>query len=541
MRTELIRASALIGAGTVASRLTGLVRTILLVMAVGATTSAGNAFAIANQLPNNVYALISAGLLSAVVVPQIVKSAAHHDGGSIFASRLFTLATVALLGTTSLAVLAAPWVVSAYAPGFSPSQQALTTAFAYWCLPQILFYGLYSLVGETLNARRVYGPFTWAPVVNNLVSIAGLLTFIAVFGQRGVATDWTPGMIALLAGTATVGIATQAGILFAFWRKTGLHIRPDFRWKGVGLGQIGKLAGWVFLMVLGSQVAGLIQTRILSEAARDHPGVMVAGNSWLLFMLPYSIIVLSIGTPYFTELSEHAVARNTSAVRTDITNSIRATGVLIVPATAALAAAAVPASRVFTDSSADAAAAAAVLLSYLTSLVPLAVLFVIQRVFYAYDDTRSPFIFSTVQCSLVVVTAWCAKLMLEADIIDLANLTATVALGQSISSIVQVMIAVWLLRRRLGGLQVGSWLLPLCRYAILAFPAGICGWAVFQLMGGSEGWTTETKMLGVLGAAVIGAIVFVSYIGFLALFRAPELSTVVTMARRALSRGRQGS
>ena len=69
-----------------------------------------------------------------------------------------------------------------YAPDFPPDQLALATAFAYWCLPQILFYGLYALVGESLNARRVFGPFTWAPIVNNLVSIAGFLVFIWLFG-----------------------------------------------------------------------------------------------------------------------------------------------------------------------------------------------------------------------------------------------------------------------------------------------------------------------------------------------------------------------
>src|SRR5690606_37144352 len=108
------RASALIGAGTVVSRLTGFLRAIVLVSAVGATTGAGNAFAIANQLPNNIYAIVSTGLLSAVVVPQIVKAAAHEDGGRAFISKLFTLGTVTLLTVTAVAVLAAPWLVQLY-------------------------------------------------------------------------------------------------------------------------------------------------------------------------------------------------------------------------------------------------------------------------------------------------------------------------------------------------------------------------------------------------------------------------------------------
>lgn len=524
------RASILIGAGTIVSRLTGFVRSVVLVSAVGATAAGGNAFAIANQLPNNIYAIISTGLLSAVVVPQIVRAAAHDDGGRAFVSKLFTLGAVALLAVTAAATLAAPWLVALYAPEFSAQQQALATAFAYWCLPQILFYGLYALVGESLNARGVYGPFTWAPIVNNLVSIAGFGAFIVLFGTEPALSSWTPEMVSLLAGTATAGIVVQAAILFAFWRRTGLHVRPDFRWRGVGLGQIGRLAGWTFLMVVAGQLAGLVQSRILSIAAEDHPGVLVSQNAWLLFMLPYSIIVISIGTPYFTRLSGHAAAGRDDDVRADIVSSIRVLGLFVVAATAALAVAAVPASRIFTDSADEARGAAGVLLCFLVCLVPLAVLFVIQRTFYAYNDTRTPFLFTLLQSALVVATAlWAQSLPVE-------QLAAGIALGQSLASTVQVIIATLLLHRRLGGIGVARWMSSLARFALAAIPAAAAGWGVLVLLGGDEGWTTADKLLGALGAAVIGSVVLVVYLGILALFRAPELTPAVGMLRRFLPR-----
>lgn len=528
------RASVLIGAGTVVSRLTGFLRAVVLVSAVGATTAGGNAFAVANQLPNNIYAIISTGLLSAVVVPQIVKAAAHDDGGRAFVSKLFTLGTVVLLGTTLVATAAAPWLVALYAPAFPPEQQALATAFAYWCLPQILFYGLFALVGESLNARRVYGPYTWAPIVNNLVSIAGFVAFIWLFGPAGSSTQWTPVMIAVLAGTATLGIVVQTAILFAFWRKTGLHVRPDFGWRGVGLGQIGRLAGWTFLMVLAGQLAGVVQSQVMSRIPEGDPGVFVAGNAWLLFMLPYSIIVLSIGTPYFTQLSEHAAAGRDEDVRGDIGRSIRTLGLFVVGATAALGVAAIPASRIFTDSPDEAVAASAVLLCYLISLIPLAVLFVVQRTFYAYDDTRTPFLFTILQCTLVVLTAWGALWAFTAGVLPASRLTAAVALGQSLASVVQVIVATWLLHRRLGGIRVGSWMLSLGRFALAAVPAAGAGWLTFQLLGGVDGWTVADKVLGAVGAAIIGVVVLVVYAGFLALLRAPELSVAVGLVRRFL-------
>lgn len=528
------RASALIAAGTILSRLTGFLRAVVLVSAVGATTQAGNAFAIANQLPNNIYSLISVGILSAVIVPQIVKAAAHDDGGSAFVSKLFTLGTVVLLGTAAIATVAAPLLIELYAPHYEPAQKALATAFAYWCLPQILFYGLFALVGESLNARRVYGPYTWAPIANNVVSIVGFLAFIWLFGRVAAPTAWTPEMIALLAGTATLGIVVQTGILFAFWRQTRLHVRPDFAWRGVGLGRIGRLAGWTFLMVVIGQLAGLVQTRVISQAPDGDAGLLVSQNAWLLFMLPYSIIVLSIGTPYFTQLSEHAEAGHRDEVIRDIGTSIRTIGVFIVVATAALAVAAIPASRIFTDDRAEAVAAAGVLLCYLVGLIPLALLFVVQRTFYAYHDTRVPFLFTLVQCILVVVTALAASWALDAALLPLSQLVAAVALGQSLAGIVQVVVAVWLLRRRLGPLGIRSWMLSLGRFVVAAMPAAGAGWLTFQLLGGVDGWTVSDKFLGALGAAVIGTVVLVVYGAFLALLRAPELSTAMRLVRRLL-------
>ncbi|WP_137845732.1 murein biosynthesis integral membrane protein MurJ [Microbacterium sp. 2FI] len=528
------RASVLIGAGTIVSRLTGFLRAVVLVSAVGATTEAGNAFAIANQLPNNIYAIISTGLLSAVVVPQIVKAAAHDDGGRAFVSKLFTLGTVVLVATAALATIAAPWLVSLYAPDFPPAQHALATAFAYWCLPQILFYGLFALVGESLNARRVFGPYTWAPIVNNIVSIAGFLVFIQLFGAAGAGTVWTPEMIALLAGTATLGIVVQTVILFAFWRRTGLHVRPDFRWRGVGLGQIGRLAGWTFLMVVAGQLAGIVQSRVLSQIPEGDPGIFVSQNAWLLFMLPYSIIVLSIGTPYFTQLSEHAAGGRHDEVRADVGRSIRILGLFVVIATTALAAASVPASRIFTGSRDEAVAAAVVLVCYLFSLVPLAVLFVIQRTFYAYDDTRTPFLFTLLQCALVVLTALAASWAVSAEVLAIGWLAASVALGQSFATIVQVIIATAMLQRRRGGLGIGSWMLSLGRFALAAVPAAAVGWLTFLLLGGVDGWMVSDKLLGAIGAGIIGIVSIAVYVGLLALLRAPELDTAIGLVRRML-------
>jgi putative peptidoglycan lipid II flippase len=535
MSSGIGRASVLIGAGTIVSRLTGFVRSAVLVAAIGAIGQASDAFGVANQLPNNIYAIVATGLVAAVIVPQIVRASADPDGGSSFISKLMTLGTVALLAITIIATACAPLLVQLYAPKFTPDQLALATAFAYWCLPQILFYGVYALFGETLNARRVFGPYTWAPIINNVVSIAGFVLFISLFGGAQSAIEgWTPQMVTLLAGTATLGIVAQTLVLMLFWRRSGLRLRPDFHWRGIGLRHIGRLAGWTFLMVIVGQIAGLIQSQALSLASGVGPANFASGNAWLLFMLPYSIIVLSIGTPYFTQLSEHAKAGRDDDVRADIPRSIRTLGLFIVIATAALAVAAVPASRMLTTSRDDAVDSGMVLLAFLISLIPLAVLFVVQRTFYAYDDTRTPFVFTVVQASLVIITALVARGLAEGGVLDITMLAAAVALGQSFATVVQVILATWMLRRRIGDIKIGSWMLALARFAVAALPAAAAGWLVYEWSGGVDGWMVSSQLLGALGTVVICTVAMVVYVPMLALLRAPELAPAMSMLKRFL-------
>ena len=532
--SSLGRASALLAAGTMVSRITGLLRTIVLVGVIGAVGKAPDAFALANQLPNDVFSIISVGLLTAVLVPQIVKAVAGEDGGSAFISKIFTAGTVLLLAATAVAMLAAPWIVTVIMKaGTTVEQQQLAITFAYWCLPQIFFYGLYALIGETLNARRIFGPFTWAPVVNNVVSIAGFLIIGSLFGTPLTdVSDWPADRIAWLGATATLGIAVQAGVLLAFWPRTRLALRVDFRWRGVGLGNVGKLAGWTMLMALSSLMAGFYQHSVALEASGPNASLTVMNNAWLIFMLPYSVIVLSIGTPYFTQLSEHAHAGRIDDLRGDIGRSIRTLGFFLTGALAAVVAATIPASRIFTDNRDEAQAAALVLVGYLLALLPLAVLFIVQRTFYALGDTRTPFFFTIFQCVLIAATAFGTKLLHEAGIVPLSALAATLALGQSLASILQTIVATALLHRRLNGIGTGRWILALGRFVLAAIPATAAGWGVFLLLGGAHGWTTADRIPAAIGCLIIAGAVLVVYLGLLALLRAPELDALKGLVRR---------
>lgn len=525
---SLGRASVKIASGIIVSRATGLLRTIVLVTAIGAVGRASDAFATANQLPNSIYAVISAGVLTGVIVPQVVKVSAKADGGHDFLAKLLTLGTVLMALVTVVAFVAAPALVRLYAANYSPDQLELATFFAYWCIPQLFFYGMFALIGEILNARRVFAPYAWAPIVNNVVSIIGFVVFIWLFGaDQNQVEQWTPVMIAVLAGTATLGVIAQTGTLLMLWHRVGIPLRFDFRWRGMGLRNMQKLAFWTLLTTLLAQAVGIVQQRTISVASGDEVSVFVSQNAWLVYMVPYSVIVLAIGTPYFTRLSEHAGAGRDVEVKETIGRAMRVLGLYIFVALAAVAAAAYPASRIFTNNTEDAIATAPVLLAYLVSLFPLAVLFIVQRTFYAYGDARTPFIFTVVQATIIVVFTIVASYTVPVE-----NLTAAVALIQSLAGIVQVIVATALLRRKLGPLGLGSASRALVRFALMAVPAGAAGVWVFVVMGGTSGWMMQDKIWGALGATAIAVACGLVYLFLLVIFRTPELG----VARDALRR-----
>jgi putative peptidoglycan lipid II flippase len=543
-RAGLGRASAALASGTVVSRGLGFVSAAVLAWTIGQTNQGANAFAIANQLPNNVYAIIAGGLLSAVLVPQIVRAAHHDDGGQRFVNRLVTLGIVVFLGVTLLATLCAPLLVALYAGSGGTALKgdgvALAVSLAYWCLPQIFFYALYSLLGEVLNARGVFGPFTWAPALNNVVAIAGLVAFAILFGVDPAHRDpasWDAAKIALLAGSATIGVAAQAAILLVFWRRTGLSYRPDFRWRGVGLGSAGRAAAWTFGMILTTQLAGIVQSQVAQAAGVHDPSVAVLRTAWLIFMLPHGVIAVSIATPYFTRMSGHARDGRLGLLRDDLSSSLRTVILLIAGSATALAVAALPFARFFAHDLHETLGIAGVLLAYLVGLVPFSTQFLLQRTFYALGDTRTPFFFQLLQ-SVLFVTGALLVLLLPPSAI-----AAGIAIVTSAAGIVQTIVTAVLLRRRLNGIDGRRVLRRFGVYALATIPAAAVGLVVLWALGGlgpiglpTIDFAFANKAASLVSVIVVGGVTGAVYLAVLWLARVPELRALVSPLRRLLTR-----
>ncbi|MEW1958916.1 murein biosynthesis integral membrane protein MurJ [Kineococcus sp. NPDC059986] len=542
-KASLARSSAVMAGGTLVSRVLGFVRVALLASAIGGAAAGvgGQVFDVANKAPNNFYILVAGGVLNAVLVPQIVRAFKLPDGGKDFVDRLITLALLVMAGATVLITLCAPLVVQLYADKWNDDWLALGTAMAFWCLPQVFFYGLYTVLGQVLNARGSFGPFMWAPVVNNVVAIGGTVAFLALYpgGEGYSAGAWTPQMIALLAGTATAGVALQALVLLWPLHRVGFRYRPRFGFRGIGLRSAGRVAGWTFAGVAVGQVAFIPTSKVMTSAgyALNEAGVNGAsGNSYsyayLLFMLPHSLVAVSLVTALFTRLSRSAVAGDVAAVRRDFS-----TGARTVAAAGALATAAFLSLGPAIGGAMFAAhPIGQVLVAMTVGLVPFSVTYLVQRVFYAYEDARTPFVVQVVVAAVTSIGNLVCYFVLEPR-------WQVIGIGafMSLANVVGCGLGLVLLRRRLraldgGGIDGYLLLRTLVRLLIITAVAAAVGWAVS--LGGTRLGDGRGADLAVV--LVGGVLVLAVFTVLCRLMRVRELDDLVgPLLRRLPGLGRR--
>ena len=300
---SVARSSLTMFGGSVASRVLGVVRNGLITAIIG-TTVAGDAFSIANTLPNVLYVLAAGGVLNAVLIPSLARAMKLEDGGQEFTDRVITIALTGMALITVAVMAGAGGFVWLLAGSRDNDFKTLAVAFSLVCLPQIFFYGLFALLGQILNARGRFGAFAWAPFMANVIAVAGLLLFIVLFpkpalvGPDGLPrprdpSEWTGPMIWLFAGSATLSVVVQALWLVPALRGTGFHYRPRWGVRGVGLGGVSRLALWAFAGLAISQLGFFISQGALNNAVGpmdpnnlDSPlrGPSVSGVAFTLFM-----------------------------------------------------------------------------------------------------------------------------------------------------------------------------------------------------------------------------------------------------------------
>lgn len=537
----LLKSSAVMAAGTLVSRLTGFVRTMIITAALGAATL-GDVWGVAYTLPTMIYILTVGGGLNSVFVPQLVRSMKEdEDGGEAYANRLLTLVMIALGVIVTIVVFAAPLLIQlmSHAIASDPPANNVAVTFARYCLPTIFFMGIHVVMGQILNARGKFGAMMWTPVLNNIVMIATFGLFLWVYGtaaDSGMTVHNIPADGVRLLGIGTLlGLVVQAVAMVPYLRETGFRFRLRFDWRGHGLGKAVALAKWTVLFVLANQAGVLVVTQLATAAGKAYgksgAGILAYSNAQLIWGMPQAIITVSVMAAMLPRISRAAHDGDPGAVRDDISQGLRTSAVAIVPVAFMFVALGIPMCTLLFGSSGieSAQAQGYVLMAFGLGLIPFSVQYVVLRGFYAYEDTRTPF-YNTVIVAAVNAAASAVCYMILPAKWAVVGMAGSYGLAYAVG----VGVAWKRLRNRLGGDLDGARVMrTYARLCLAAIPGAV--------VGGAVGFTITQALghgaLGSIAALLVGssALLGVFYIAARKM-RIEELNSMVGMVRGRLGR-----
>lgn len=534
----LLRSSAIMALGTVASRITGFVRTAVLAYALGSGMLAG-AFNTANTIPNIIHDLVLGGVMTSVILPMIVRAAKRDpDGGLAYTQRLYTLLVISLVGVTLITMALAGPLAGLYS-GSDPHQRHLTLLFSLYFFPQIFFYGINAYQAAILNTRGRFGAPMWTPVINNIICIAVFLAFMVVtHGQSGVPHgNITGNQLHLLGLGTTLALVLQTAAVLPSMRAAGFRWRIRLDFRSLGLSEMGRMAGWTLGYVLATQIGNAVTTRLANTAGAKavhlgHSGAGYAAYTYAfqIFSLPYAIVAVSIITALLPRMAGHAADGRNDLVRDDFSNGLRVSSVLLVPAAYGMLIFAQPTAVLLFGhvnfSHHDAIMLGRVISAFALGLVPFSMFQLLLRVFYSIKDTRTPALISSATIALGIVIN-----LLAAHLLAPEHVVLGLAVGYWAPYLLGTAIAWRVLGRRLGGLDGRRVMGTVGRLLLAGLPALVFGFAIMlgadQALGDGIASALVTLIVG-------GGIGGMLYLLFARRFGAEEVATLLSVVRSRL-------
>jgi putative peptidoglycan lipid II flippase len=524
-QARLVRSSAAVGAGTLLSRITGLLRVAVLAYAIGRATLA-DTYNLANSTPNIVYELILGGVLSATLVPLFVDNIEQHDDRAT--SAIFTVSMGVLAILTAIAMVFAPLIARLYALDTAGAERTaqlhVMTVFTLWFLPQMLFYGFTALATALLNAHRRFVAAAFAPVVNNVLVIAILVLFAQ--STHGARTTWIDvrrisgdaGKLSLLGAGTTAGIAAMALVLVPALRRVGAHLRAAFAWGHPAVRKMLRLAGWTVGYVVTNQIA-LLFVLVLAKSGTTGD-VSAYLYAYAFFQVPHGLIAVSIMTTMMPELSRSATAQDLPELARRFRLGLRYLVLLMLPAAALFVTLAQPMLGVLVRggfATHDASVTADTLQAMAIGLVPFSLYLYALRAFYALHDTFTPFWINAIEngANVVLAVALFPSLGVQglalawAGAYSLAAVLAMVVLARRVPEPVDRNVGVTAARAVTGTV-------------VLALAASVLAAVI-----GSPSANRALVATGVAGLLAGGA-----YAAVLMVLRTPELGSLLTVLRR---------
>lgn len=532
--------TAVMAAGTIVSRTSGFVRSTLLMAALGLQLHA-DVFNIANTIPNMLYILLAGGVFNAVLVPQLVRSMrTDPDGGEAYTNRIVTLAILFLGTVTVLLVVVAPLLMqvlldSRFSDPELAAQRESAIAFARLCLPQVFFYGMFVLLGQILNARGKFGPMMWAPIANNIISVAVLVIYLVAFGPaKDVYGAFSEGQELLLGLGATFGIVAQLLVLFPYLRGVGYRFRPRFDFLHTGLAHTLRLGTWTVLFVIVNQIAYVVVVKLASSGTAalsdDGTGYTVYSGAFLLVMVPHAIITVSLATAILPGLSAKAAEHDLSGLARTLAETLRTALAVVIPFAMLLPFIATDLSNVVWGHGASAPKFDLFVPSlalFGPGLLFFTIHYLMLRGFYALERTRTVF---WIQCAVGATNIVVAALLVQATTAEQTSpaLVASYAAAYLVGSVISYAV----LSRVLGGLQTATLVRFVVRILIAAAistaAAAATAYLLHQVVSDPH-WSVAAVWL--LLVATVDVVVFVV---LARLMRLSEVTAVVDTVTRRL-------
>ncbi|MCU1369583.1 MAG: murein biosynthesis integral rane protein MurJ [Ilumatobacteraceae bacterium] len=512
----LLRANLVVASGTAVSRLTGLVRTSLILVALG--KGLNDAYIGANNTPNMIYELILGGILTAALVPLFTDDMERGDGQD-GTSAIISFALVALVVVSLLALVAGPALIHLFATGSPDASRddyiSVGVPLSLLFAPQVFFYGLMAVWSAVLNSRHRFLAAAWAPVLNNVIAIATLVLAARVAADTPTLRDALADrrIIAILGVGTTLGIATMALSLYPAIRRSGVRLHFKLRMKHPAVRRAIRLSGWTFGYVIANLIA-VVVISILAHPSTGDPARYT--TAYQFFQLPHALLAVSIMVTFEPLLGRADSRGDRREFNRQLLLGFRLIGLLIIPA--AVGYLALPKgldARTFTATGelGTALGLSSIIAAFAIGLPGFSTYLYALRGFYAMKDTRVPFIINCVENAINIATA-----------IVFARWWGVVglALSFSLAYTVSAGIAIVVLARRSTGFDwgglVGTWVK-------LLIAAGIMGGFVYGLVTFLAPASALALIPTVIAGIVVGAI---TYFASIYALRVPGIDQLMT-------------
>ncbi len=477
---RLVAGFLTVGVWTLLSRVFGFVRDILIAAFLGSGPVA-EAFLIAFALPNMFRRFFAEGAFNTAFVPLFSKKLEAKEDAEQFAQDAFAGLASLLIVFTLIALAAMPWLVLAMASGFLGDERFdLAVGYGRIAFAYILFVSLSALLSGVLNATGRFAAAAAAPILLNVVLIGALVLAHLSQPEGGDAALYG---LFLAWGVPVAGVAQMALVWIAAAR-AGVRLvprlprlTPDMKRLAI-IALPAMLAGGVVQinLLVGRQVASFFDGAIVWLGIADR-----------LYQLPLGVVGIAIGIVLLPDLSRRLRAEDSAGGREALSRAGEISMALTIPAAVALMVMPLPVVSVLFERGAfgpdDTAATALALAVYGAGLPAFVLQKVLQPVYFAREDTRTPFRYAVVAMVVNAVVA-----------IGLALVIGF--LGAAIGTTVAAWVMVWLLsrgRREMGPVAQfdARYRRRIWRIVIASILMGVILWGLALLLGpllGTDGW-----------------------------------------------------